>query len=140
MKTQTSTPETRWAKRSLHQQLLHKFLNDYGYERGPVVAHAIIADILTLVEQAYATDLPPRHVYWPAVAVANGATGKTPEIRDLVHVRLHLVTIMDGKNWTGKRPELRYNTGHAQTVHSPVQGSGGARNSERGENPQSVGC
>ncbi len=92
MKTQTSTPETRWAKRSLHQQLLHKFLNEYGYERGPVVAHAIIADILTLVAQAYATDLPPRHVYWPAVAVANGATGKTPEIRDLVHVRLHLVT------------------------------------------------
>ena len=34
MKTQTSTPETRWAKRSLHQQLLHKFLNEYGYERG----------------------------------------------------------------------------------------------------------
>jgi hypothetical protein len=92
MKTQTSTPETRWAKRSLHQQLLHKFLNEYGYERGPGVAHAIITDILTLVEQAYATDLPPRHVYWPAVAVANGATGKTPEMRDLVHVRLHLVT------------------------------------------------
>jgi hypothetical protein len=92
MKTQTSTPETRWAKRSLHQQLRHKFLNEYGYERGPGVAHAIITDILTLVEQAYASDLPPRHVYWPAVAVANGATGKTPEMRDLVHVRLHLVT------------------------------------------------
>ncbi|MBK9095709.1 MAG: hypothetical protein IPM84_23725 [Anaerolineae bacterium] len=91
MKTQTSTPETRWAKRSLHQQLLHKFLNEYGYERGPVVAHAIIADILTLVEQAYATDLPPRHVTGPRWRY-NGATGKTPEIRDLVHVRLHLVT------------------------------------------------
>ncbi|MBK9091789.1 MAG: hypothetical protein IPM84_03255 [Anaerolineae bacterium] len=78
MKTQTSTPETRWAKRSLHQQLLHKFLNEYGYERGPVVAHAIIADILTLVEQAYATDLPPRHVYWPAVAVASGPRAKRP--------------------------------------------------------------
>jgi len=92
MTTSTSTPETRWAKRSWQQQLLHKFLNAYGYERGPVVAQAIVADILTLVEQAYATDLPPRHVYWPAVAVANGATGKTPEIRDLVHVRLHLLT------------------------------------------------
>lgn len=72
--------------------MLHEFLNEYGYERGPVVAQAIIADILTLVEQAYATDLPPRHVYWPAVVVANGATGKTPEIRALVYVRLHLVT------------------------------------------------
>jgi hypothetical protein len=92
MKTQTSTPATRWAQRSPHQQWRHKFLNEYGYERGPLVAQAIIADILTLVEQAYATDLPPCQVYWPAVAVANGATGKTPEIRDLVHVRLCLVT------------------------------------------------
>ena len=25
--------------------------------------------------------------------------------------------IMDGKNWTRNRPELRYNTGHAQTLH-----------------------
>lgn len=89
MKTQTSTPETRWAQRSLHQQLRQKFLNEYRYERRPVLAHAIITDILTLVEQAYATALPPRHVYGPAVAVATGATGETP---DLVHVRLHLVT------------------------------------------------
>jgi hypothetical protein len=49
------------------------------------------------------------------------------------------LTIMDGKNWTGKWPELRYNTGHAQTIYSPVQSPSSARNPERGENPQSVG-
>jgi hypothetical protein len=43
--------------------MLHKFLNEHGYERGPVMAQAIIADTLTLVEQAYVTGLPPRHVY-----------------------------------------------------------------------------
>ncbi len=65
MKTVTSTPATRWAQRSLTQKLLHKFMHEYGYERGPVVAQAIVEDILALVGEQYVDKLPPRYVIWP---------------------------------------------------------------------------
>lgn len=89
MKTNSSTPQTRWAKRSLKQQLLYKFLNEYGYERGAVVAEAIVTDILQLIEEVYSDRLPPCYTNWPAVPVDNG---KSPEIQQLVNVRLQLVT------------------------------------------------
>ena len=78
MKTNSSTPQKRWAKRSLKQQLLYKFLNEYGYERGPVVAEAIVTDILQLIEEVYSDRLPPRYTNWPAVPVDNG---ESPPIR-----------------------------------------------------------
>jgi hypothetical protein len=92
MKEKSSTPQTRWAKRSLKQQLLYKFINDYGYERGPVVAAAIVEDILSLTDQLYSEHLPPRHINWPAVPVRNGTKGKSPDIHELVNVRLQMVT------------------------------------------------
>jgi hypothetical protein len=92
MKNGTSTAQTRWAKRSLKQQLLYKFLNEYGYERGPLVAEAIVENILALVEQLYTDRLPPRHINWPAVSIDNGANGKSPDIRQLVNIRLQMVT------------------------------------------------
>ena len=49
MKPKSSTPQSRWAKRSLKQQLLYKFLNEYGYEQGAVVATAIIEDLLGVI-------------------------------------------------------------------------------------------
>lgn len=91
MKTQQSTPQTRWAKRSLKQQLLYKFLNEYGYERGAVVAEAIVEDILRIIEDLYQERMPPRYTNWPAVPRHNGHTGKSPMIHDLVNVRLQLV-------------------------------------------------
>lgn len=92
MKDKTSTPQSRWAKRSLKQQLLYKFLNEYGYERGPVVANAIVDDIVSLLDEIYSDRLPPRHINWPAVPVHNGPTGKSPDIQQLVPVRLQMVT------------------------------------------------
>lgn len=92
MKEKSSTPQSRWAKRSLKQQLLYKFINDYGYERGPVVAGAIVDDILALIETVYSDRLPPRHINWPAVPVHNGLKGKSPDIHQLVNVRLQMVT------------------------------------------------
>lgn len=92
MKEKTSTPQTRWAKRSLKQQLLAKFLNEYGYERGPVVAAAIVDDLLGLIDQLYTDQLPPRHLNWPAVPIHNGPTGKSPDIQQLVTVRLQMVS------------------------------------------------
>lgn len=91
-KPQTSTPVTRWAKRSLKQQLVYKFLNEYGYEHGPVVASAIVTDILATIDAVYTDHLPPRHVIWPAVSVHNGSYTKSPDIHELVPVRLQMVT------------------------------------------------
>lgn len=39
--------------KTLKQMLLHRFLNQYGYDKGEVTAGAIIDDILQLVEQYY---------------------------------------------------------------------------------------
>ena len=92
MKATLSNPETRWAKRSIHQQLLTKFLNEYGYARGPLVADAIVKDILAFIDSFYADSLPPRHVNWPAVPVENGSGGKSPDVRALVKITLQIVT------------------------------------------------
>jgi hypothetical protein len=92
MKNATSTPQSRWAKRSLKQQLLYKFLNEYGYERGPLVAEAIVEDIVALIDQVYTDRLPPRYINWPAVSIHNGSNGKSPAIAQLVNIRLQMVT------------------------------------------------
>lgn len=92
MKEKSSTPQSRWAKRSLKQQVLYKFINEYGYERGPIVAEAIVDDLLALIEQVYSDHLPPRHINWPAVPIHNGRKGKSPDIHSLVNVRLQMVT------------------------------------------------
>ena len=92
MKQATSTPVSRWQQRSLKQQLVQKFLQEYGYEHGRVVAEAIVEDILTVVGQAYDQTLPPQHVQWLAVPVENGSTGKSPHIAALVTITLPLVT------------------------------------------------
>lgn len=92
MKEKSSTPQSRWAKRSLKQQLLYKFINEYGYEHGPVVAAAIVDDMLTLIEALYSDRLPPRHINWPAVPIRNGTKGKSPDIHQLVNIRLQMVT------------------------------------------------
>ena len=69
MKEPTSILQSRWAKRSLKQQLVDKFLSEYGYEKGPIVVKAIVDDIMTLIDEQYSTKMPPRYVNWPAVPV-----------------------------------------------------------------------
>ncbi len=92
MKEKSSTPQSRWAKRSLKQQLLYKFINEYGYQQGPVVAAAIVDDLLTLIDEVYSEHLPPRHINWPAVPIRNGSKGKSPDIHQLINIRLQMVT------------------------------------------------
>lgn len=43
----------RLENKNLHQLLLHRFLNNYGYDKGEITANAIIDDILTLVENYF---------------------------------------------------------------------------------------
>lgn len=108
MSTSRSNPETRWAKRSVEQQLFYKFMNEYGYEQGPVVAKAIVTDILALIDQLYGDKLPPRFVRWPVVTVRNGVSGKSPDVRELIPVQLQLVTddevaLLNDQKLCGKR-------------------------------------
>ena len=39
--------------KTLKQILLHRFLSQYGYDKGAITASAIIDDLLLLVEQYY---------------------------------------------------------------------------------------
>jgi hypothetical protein len=43
----------RLSDKSLEQLLLHRFLNNYGYDRGEITAKAIINDILQLVDHYF---------------------------------------------------------------------------------------
>ena len=44
--------------KSLRQLLIHRFLNDYGYDKGEVTATAIVDDILKTVEDYFVITLP----------------------------------------------------------------------------------
>jgi len=92
MKEIISTPAERARKRSLPDLLLHKFLTEYGYGNGPVIAQAIVNDILHIVEDCYQDHLPPKHAIWLAVRRDCMPQRKNLDIRDLVPVRLALVT------------------------------------------------
>jgi hypothetical protein len=92
MKETLSTPVERGRKRSLPDLLLHKFLTEYGYGNGPVIAQAIVSDILRIVEDCYQEHLPPKHVIWLAVRRECKPQRKNLEIRDLMPVRLALLT------------------------------------------------
>lgn len=43
----------RLTDKSLEQHLLHRFLNNYGYDRGEITAKAIISDILQLIDHYF---------------------------------------------------------------------------------------
>lgn len=43
----------RLSDKSLHQHLLYRFINNYGYDRGEITAKAIINDILQLIDDYF---------------------------------------------------------------------------------------
>jgi hypothetical protein len=83
---------TRIKKRSLPDLLVHKFLTEYGYDHGPVIARAIVDDILTTLEQCYAERVPPRTVVWLAVRREKCGRRKGICVNDLVPVHLRMYT------------------------------------------------
>lgn len=91
MKTLTDTYADRFNKRSLPELLVHKFLSEYGYDHGPVVARAIVDDILTTIEQCYPERLPPKTVIWLAVRREWQGRRKSLAVTDLVSVQLTMV-------------------------------------------------
>ena len=59
--TRTQINEKKFRRindKSLRQLLIHRFLNDYGYDKGEVTATAIVDDILQTVEDYFVITLP----------------------------------------------------------------------------------
>ena len=92
MKTGADTYAERFKKRSLPELLVHKFLTEYGYDHGPVIARAIVDDILVTIEQCYPERLPPQTVVWLAVRREWNGRRKHMKLTDLVPVHLPVVT------------------------------------------------
>jgi hypothetical protein len=105
MKTGTDTYADRFKKRSLPELLVHKFLTEYGYDHGPVIARAIVDDILDTIEQCYSEHLPPKTVVWLAVRREWNGRRKSIELTDLVPVHLPMVT--EDEVQLLMKPELR---------------------------------
>lgn len=88
----------RLARRNLGALLTYKFLHEYGYDKGQVVAEAIVADICRTIERYWRRegDLEPGQVIYPAPALGErGGRGKTIAETELVPVRLTLVAQVD---------------------------------------------
>jgi len=83
---------TRIKKRSLPDLLVHKFLTEYGYDHGPVIARAIVADILSTIERCYPERVSPRTVVWLAVCREKHGQHKGICVSDLVPVHLRMYT------------------------------------------------
>jgi len=86
-----ATKSHRAQLRSLPTLLLNKFLNEYGYDKGPVVARAIVKDILTIIEGCYDQRVGPRQCLWMVVRVDRGKK-RAIQATDLIPVRLTLIT------------------------------------------------
>jgi hypothetical protein len=105
----------RLARRNLPSLLTYKFLNEYGYDKGPVVVKSIVDDICDTVRTYFkaSTDIEPGEVIYLAPAKGQGAgRGKTIAKTKLVAVTLTIVApedieaIRDGLR-TGARRAIR---------------------------------
>ena len=92
MKTSLDTIERRFEKRSLPDLLVRKFLTEYGYDRGPVIARAIVEDILATVEKCWPERVPPKTVTWLAVRREWRGRRKSLDVTDLIPIQLPVVT------------------------------------------------
>jgi hypothetical protein len=97
----------RLARRNLASLLRYKFLNEYGYDKGPVVVEAIVADLCELIRRWVIRpgDLEPGQFVYPApAATERPSQGKTIAQTRLVPVRLTLVASEDLEAIRAGRP------------------------------------
>ncbi len=92
MTTPMDTIKSRFEKRSLPNLLVRKFLTEYGYDHGPVIARAIVDDILVTIERCSPNQVPPKTVTWLAVRREWRGRRKGLDITDLVPIQLRVVT------------------------------------------------
>lgn len=91
MSPRTQQTIRRIKKRSLPELLVHKFLTEYGYDHGPVIARAIVDDILATIQECYPERVPPQTVVWLAVRRERPGRRKGLDVSDLIAVRLRMV-------------------------------------------------
>jgi len=92
MNTPPSYEQKRINKRNLPDLLVHKFLTEYGYDHGPVIARAIVDDILVTLEACYPDRVPPKTIIWLAVRREKRGQRKGLTSGDLLPVRLAVTT------------------------------------------------
>jgi len=92
MNTPPSYEQKRINKRNLPDLLVHKFLTEYGYDHGPVIARAIVDDLLDTLQRCYPERVPPKTVVWLAVRRDKHGQRKGLSAADLLPVRLNVVT------------------------------------------------
>ena len=92
MKTAPTYTETRIKKRNLPDLLVHKFLTEYGYDHGPVIARAIVDDLLATLQQCCPERVPPKTVVWLAVRCESRGQRKGLAVSDLIPVQLSMIT------------------------------------------------
>jgi Protein of unknown function (DUF1670) len=90
--------------KTLKQILLHRFLNQYGYDKGAVTASAIIDDMLLLIEQYYRYSdqsfLKQGQMVWHAVPIDEPcAKHKSMAQTRLQPVVLDIVNDSDIEDW-----------------------------------------
>jgi hypothetical protein len=107
MKSSMDTIESRFKKRDLPDLLVHKFLNEYGYDHGPVIARAIVEDILATIERCWPERIPPKTIVWLAVRREWRDRRKGLALSDLVPV--HLPMVIDEELALLTDRELRWN-------------------------------
>jgi Protein of unknown function (DUF1670). len=93
-----ATTYRRLARRNLSALLTYKFLHEYGYDKGPVVVSAIVADIVATIRRYYrrGNEIEPGQLVYPAPArEEKGGRGKTMARTKLLPVALTLVAEED---------------------------------------------
>ena len=88
MTTPMDTIKSRFEKRNLPDLLVRKFLTEYGYDHGPVIARAIVDDILDTIDRCSPERVSPKTVIWLAVRREWCGRRKKLEVTDLVPVQL----------------------------------------------------
>lgn len=90
-KSSTYTVASRFQKRSLPDLLVRKFLTEYGYDHGPVIARAIVEDILATIDRYWPDRVAPKTLIWLAVRREWQGRRKSLKPTDLVLVSLPMV-------------------------------------------------
>lgn len=104
---------TRIKKRSLPDLLVHKFLTEYGYDLGAVIARAIVDDILDTVERCYPERVSPKTVIWLAVRLKARDRMKGISASDLVPVQLRMYAEEEAELLTDPALRKRRQARHA---------------------------